>query len=400
MRSPGQAAAVLLCAGSGSRMGGVNKLLRPLGGRSSLARCLETLWQEERMTAVALVVSEESRQEAERCAQPLRAAGKHCFVVPGGDSRGQSVMRGLDALAEHVPELVAIHDAARPFLTAELLARCLDAAQALGSGVAGIPVVDTLRRVDEQGGLLTEIDRAGVWRMQTPQCFRYEEICAAYALAQQQGSEQTDDAAIYALRGGQAQVVMGDVENFKLTLPGDWERAQRQCAASARYTHETNHRQRIGWGEDTHRLAAGRKLILGGLAIPFEKGLLGHSDADVLCHALSDALLGALALGDIGQHFPDTDPRYAGADSLQLLRQVYGLVEQNGYALEHADATITAEQPKLLPYIPAIRARLATALGVESGRISVKATTGEGLGPEGCGDAMTARCVLLLREFS
>lgn len=384
---------VLLCAGSGSRMGGENKLLRPILGKSSIMRCLDSLLASEDLERLVLVLPAEAKlRETILEMLELRTDASRCLAVDGGACRGESVWKGLQALAERPPMLVAIHDAARPLFKPESLKRCLDSAAIHGSGIPGKPVVDTLRRTDKCGGWIGEIDRENVWCVETPQCFRFEEIYAAYENAGNERGNFSDDGAVYLRWGGRPRMVATEEENLKITLPGDFERVE----AILRMRGESNRSYRVGLGEDSHRLCPGRPLLLGGVEIPHHMGLEGHSDADALCHALTDALLGALALGDIGRHFPDDDPAFQGADSVALLKRVYEMVGKEGGKLLNADAVITAEKPKLARYIPNIQENLERALNLPTGSISVKAKTAEGLGPEGRGESISVRAIVNL----
>lgn len=372
-------------------MGGENKLLRLIAGKTAIHWCLETLAAEQRIGHICLVYTEETAAAVSAAIQSLSAdmlLGLTIRQVPGGVSRGESVKNGLEALQNDGVAVVAIHDAARPLMTGALLRRCLTSVDRHGSGIAAHKVVDTLREVNDQGEIVAALERDRTWAMETPQCFLYDEISDAYQAASRQAMAATDDASIFAAMGYVPVVVANEEENSKLTYPGDLKKMQQYLQRQPRY--------RIGLGEDTHRLVEGRALILAGCTIPYEKGLLGHSDADVVAHALSDALLGALALGDIGKHFPDKDPTYEGANSLLLLQNVMELLRAKGYCLQNADVTITAEAPKLAPYIQEMRNHLAQTLCVDLACISVKATTAEGLGPEGRGESITARSVVLI----
>ena len=259
-----------------------------------------------------------------------------------------------------------------------LVRACAAQAMEQGSGVAAVRVNDTVLREGAAG--FATVPREGLWRMQTPQAFRLFDILDAYDRAE---GPATDDATLFLRAGHALSLVEGGADNFKLTTPADWARAERLLA-------------RCGTGFDTHRLVEGRRLVLGGVTVPFARGLLGHSDADVLAHAVMDALLGAAALPDIGQLFPDTDPAYAGADSMALLRQVVARVAEKGLRVNQLDATVIAERPKLAPYVPAMRENLAAACGVAPGQVGLKATTTEGMNDEGRGLCISAQAVATL----
>ena len=364
------ACGVLLCAGSSARMG-FDKLNTPIGGKTAIERSANALI-EGGCDSIVFVVNEESERTVKALACPVPFT-----IVRGGEQRTDSVRSGLTAVDADV---AVIHDAARCFVSPALVSACIEAAAAFGSGVAAIPLTDTVMRVHAYG---TEtLDRSKLYRMQTPQAFLTDLIRTAYA----SGGSATDDATLYAGVIGAPHFVPGSEENRKLTNAADWAWAQ------ARLNPQT-----YGTGFDTHRLVEGRKLILGGVEIPFEKGLLGHSDADVLLHAIMDAILGALKLGDIGKLFPDTDPQYAGISSRELLRRVRELVQKRDTAVAHVDATVIAQRPKLAPYREAMERTIAADLGISPGAVSVKATTTEGMNDEGRGLCISAQAIASVR---
>ena len=369
----GCAIGVLLCAGSAARMG-FDKLTRPLGGRSAIERSFDALLGGG-VAGIVFAVSETTRQAAERLAA---GAPVPCAIVQGGATRQESVKNALEAIRRMNPPdgaVVAIHDAARCMVAPEIVRACIESAGRTGSGIAAVPVADTVFR--QEGGALTPVPREGLFRMQTPQAFRFSEIRDAYARAD---GAATDDATLYRRAGYSPTLVMGSADNEKLTTPADWARAERMLT-------------RYGTGFDTHRLVEGRKLILGGVDIPFERGLLGHSDADVLLHAVMDALLGAAALPDIGHLFPDSDPAYAGADSMALLGQVVQRIREKGMRPLHIDATIIAQRPKMAPHIDAMRGNIAAVCGICVHQVGVKATTTEGMNDEGRGLCISAQAI-------
>ncbi len=359
---------ILLCAGSAARMG-FDKLTTPIMGRTAIERSADALLAGG-VTELVLTVNDGTRAYVETLAFPVPHK-----VVTGGDTRQMSVYHALLAADG---DIAVIHDAARAFVTPETVRLCIESAISHGSGIAAIKAVDTAFLMDSDE--LTPVSREHLYLMQTPQCFRYADIRSAYALLT---APATDDCTLYVRAGFQPTFVPASAANFKLTTPADWARAERMLSQSARY----------GTGYDTHRLVEGRKLILGGVDIPYEKGLLGHSDADVLVHAVMDALLGAAALGDIGKHFPDTDLQYKGADSLALMRRVGILLAEHGYRIVNVDATVIAERPKLSPHMPAMRQNMADALNVPVATVSVKATTTEGMNDEGRGLCISAQAI-------
>ena len=363
--------AVLVAAGSSTRMG-FDKLSFDLGGETVLHRSIRAFDQCPQIGEIVLVAGKNRafvEQQVVGCTKPVQ-------IVAGGATRAESAKNGV--LAAH-GELVAVHDAARPFVSPAVIAAVLEAAARCGAAAPAVPVKDTIKQaVPGDGKTVPEAclvhstpDRSTLYAVQTPQCFdRTQYLAALQELDAEKARLVTDDCSLFELTGRSVQLTQGDYANLKITTREDLPRPVQK--------EET--RMRIGHGYDVHRLVEGRKLILGGVEIPFEKGLLGHSDADVLAHAVMDAVLGAAALGDIGQHFPDNDPAYAGADSLELARHVARILSEHGYRVENIDATILCQRPKLAPHIPAMRANLAAAFGLPVDAVSVKATTEEHLG--------------------
>ncbi|HWS28551.1 MAG TPA: 2-C-methyl-D-erythritol 2,4-cyclodiphosphate synthase [Clostridia bacterium] len=371
-------ACVLLAAGSSERMG-ENKLALSFNGQTPLALCADAFFTAEKeLYKMAIAVGTSTRAQGER----LRARyGERVVLVEGGSTRAQSVYNALRALDG--AEVVAIHDAARCLVTPAVIKESIKSAVSCGSGVAGIPARDTVRLAGD--GIL---DRSRVILAQTPQSFRYDRIFAAYQKAFEEGYEATDDLALYERMGYTGVFTGGSILNQKLTYPSDMPIFEAVLGTS----------QRVGFGEDTHRLVEGRALILGGVQIPYKLGLYGHSDADALTHAVIDALLGAAALGDIGRHFPDTDEGYKDISSLILLEHTAALLERAGYRTVNIDATVIAQEPRLSAYISEMRAKLARALNIDAALVSVKATTPEHLGPEGRLEGITARCICAIKS--
>ena len=379
--------AVLVAAGSSTRMG-FDKLSFDLGGETVLHRSIRAFDQCPQIGEIVLVAGKNRafvEQQAVGCTKPVQ-------IVAGGATRAESAKNGV--LAAH-GELVAVHDAARPFVSGAVIAAVLEAAARCGAAAPAVPVKDTIKQaVPGDGKTVPEAclvhstpDRSTLYAVQTPQCFdRTQYLAALQELDAEKARLVTDDCSLFELTGRPVQLTQGDYANLKITTREDLPRPVQK--------EET--RMRIGHGYDVHRLVEGRKLILGGVEIPFEKGLLGHSDADVLAHAVMDAVLGAAALGDIGQHFPDNDPAYAGADSLELARHVARILSEHGYRVENIDATILCQRPKLAPHIPAMRANLAAAFGLPVDAVSVKATTEEHLGFTGEGLGIAAHAVALI----
>ena len=370
--------AIIAAGGSGSRMGGVTvKTLQTLAGRPVICRSASPF---ARLCDGLVVAAREGDIPLIRAAMEREQIPVYAYVA-GGKDRSGSVQSALRALPDDC-DMVLVQDGARPMVKEELIQDVIASAARYGSGVPALPLTDTVKRVDAEGRACETLDRGMLRRVQTPQGFRRELIEQAY---KERRGPATDDASLVEALGIPVYLVEGDEENIKLTLPGDLERAEAVLLAE-RFP-------RAGLGYDVHRLAEGRQLILCGVDIPYELGLLGHSDADVAAHALTDALLGACAMGDIGAHFPDTDERFRGADSIGLLKETLRRMAEQGFVPYNCDITIAAQRPKLLPYIPRMRENLAQALGIPLDRVSVKATTTEGLGFEGRGEGMSAQAV-------
>ena len=382
--------AVLLAAGNSTRMGGGrSKVLEELGGRPALCRSLEVLDRCPLIGEICLVCREQDRGDMLPLTSGLNTPVR---VVPGGAQRQDSVEQGVEALTGPW-EYVAIHDGARPLVTEEVLAAVCRDAMAHGAATAAVPSKDTCKLADGAGFVAATPARDRLWAVQTPQAFSLALYREALGKARAAGQSYTDDCQLIEAAGGKVKLTMGDYRNIKLTTPEDL------LAARAYLGGEGGKKTvRIGYGYDVHRLVEGRKLILAGVDVPFEKGLLGHSDADVIAHAVADALLGAAALGDIGHLFPDTDPHYAGADSLKLLAEVCRLLREKGFSIGNIDATLLAQRPKIAPHISRMRENLAAACGVAVGQVSVKATTEERLGFTGREEGMAASAVCLLER--
>ena len=382
--------AVLVAAGSSTRMG-FDKLSFELGGETVLRRSIRAFEQCPLVTEIVLVAGKNRafvEQQAAGCTKPVK-------IVPGGATRAESAKNGVLAAAG---ELVAVHDAARPFVSQGVIAAALTAAAACGAAAPAVPVKDTIKAAARGDGktvpdaccVQATPDRSTLYAVQTPQCFdRAAYLAALEELDAAKARLVTDDCSLFELTGRTVQLTQGDYANYKITTREDLPRPEQK----------EEHKMRIGHGYDVHRLVEGRKLILGGVEVPFEKGLLGHSDADVLAHAVMDAVLGAAALGDIGQHFPDNDPAYAGADSLLLARHVAQILKEHGYCIKNIDATLLCQRPKLAPHIPAMRRNLAEAFGLPVDAVSVKATTEEHLGFTGEGLGIAAHAVALIETL-
>src|SRR5512133_1811190 len=373
--------AIVAAGGSGVRAG-VAKQWLVLGGETVLRRSARALATCPAVDDLVAVVphGEEARALAE-----LEGLGRPARAVAGGAARADSVRNGL-AAAEGA--IVLVHDAARPFATADLGVRVAEAAARDGAALAALPVTDTVKRAaaaEDPARVAETLDRRTLWLAQTPQGFRKDLLLRAYAAAGAGASAATDECALVGAIGAPVTLVPGEPGNFKITGPADVDRARAALEAPVA----------MGVGYDTHRFAAGRRLVLGG--VEFEgDGLIGHSDADVCAHAIGDAILGAAGLGDLGRHFPDTDPRWKGASSLLLLREISARAAALGWRIGNADVTLAAKRPRIAPRADEMRARLSEALGVAPAQVNVKATTGEGMGFVGRGEGIAAHAVVLL----
>ena len=376
---------MVAAAGGSTRMGQPKQHIK-LGQYPVLIHTLLAIQQVEAVDEILLIAREE---DIDTFAAQAKEAGvsKLTRTVAGGATRQQSVANGLAALPAKAT-LVGVHDGARPLIDPATVAAVIATAAECGAAAVAVPVKDTLKRTDENGIVIDTPDRAHLWRVQTPQVFDRAALCAAMEAAMAAGKDYTDDCQLMEAAGHAVKLVAGLDTNLKLTTPEDIRLAKALMKERSD--------MRIGHGYDVHKLVEGRDLILGGVKIEYEKGLLGHSDADVLTHAVMDALLGAVALGDIGKLFPDNDPAYKGADSIALLRRVVERVGEDGYHIGNIDATILCQRPKLAPHIPQMRQILADACGVDVTCVSVKATTEEGLGFTGSGEGIAAHCVCLL----
>ena len=384
-------AAVIVAAGRGSRMGlGRNKVLAPLAGVPVIVRTVRAFEETGLFDGGIVVVTGEDDLPEMRAL--FARFGVGAALTLGGADRQESVYRGLQAV-NPAADVIAIHDGARPLVTRAVIERTIKSAQRFGSGVAAVMLKDTVKRVDAEGVVVDTPRRDALRAVQTPQTFDARLIREAHARFAQGTERATDDAMLAEWAGRRVRLTEGDVENIKLTTPEDMLLAGQVILRREGRTKEETNMLRIGHGYDVHRLVEGRKLILCGVEVPYTLGLLGHSDADVALHALMDALLGAAALGDIGRHFPDTDPAYAGADSGRLLDHVVSLLEQKGYAVGNVDVTIICQRPKLKDYIEQMRENVAAHLKVDSDCVNIKATTTEKLGFEGEGLGISSHAV-------
>ncbi len=383
---------ILLAGGSGSRLNlGINKALLPLAGRSVLARSAEAF----RPFADDMIVVCRQGEEAQ-AAQELSVLGLPFPLrfVSGGETRQASVSAGLEELRNKPGDMVLIHDAARCLVDEDTIRRVIDSVFSFRSGVACIPVKDTVKICTQEGLAVRTLPREDLRAMQTPQGFLVEDLITAMDRAALDGYLGTDDASLLEHCGLPVHLTQGSEGNIKLTTREDLNRMNTVLKSNDFPSF------RIGQGYDVHQLVRDRALILCGVEIPWEYGLLGHSDADVALHALMDAMLGAAALGDIGRHFPDSDPLYKGISSMKLLETVVSLLADHHLRPANVDITIVAQKPKLSPWIPKMAASVAEALSLPENRVNIKATTTEHLGFEGRMEGISAQAVCLLQEMS
>lgn len=365
---------VIIAAAGSSRRMGFDKLLLPLCGKSVIRRSAEAFVP---FADILTVVCSKNNLNALK----RELAGIDCQFVLGGKERYQSVQKALGSLEG--ADIVLVHDGARPLVSKSIIKKCIEQTARLGSAVVGVKAKDTVKYCDGNEVVHTP-DRSRLWQVQTPQGFNYSKLKQAYRDA---SDGVTDDAQVYENAGNAVYMLEGEYSNIKLTTTDD-------IITAKAFLGET--KMRIGNGFDVHAFADNRKLILCGEEIEYEKGLLGHSDADVAVHALMDAMLGAAGMRDIGYYFPDTDPEYKGANSVALLKKVNEMLLQAGYKVGNADVTVIAQAPKLSPHIEKMRKNLAAALDISDNNVCVKATTTEKLGFTGRKEGIAAQAAVLL----
>lgn len=377
--------AIIAAGGRGVRFGGIQpKQFSLLAGRPILQHSVEAFLNSSAISDVIVALPDNLAADPPSY---LNSSLKPVQVVAGGARRQDSVSRAF----EHIPgnaQIVVIHDAARPLVSDAVIKRTIDAASAGGAAIAALRAQDTVKRADVDGVITETLPREEIFLAQTPQAFRVAVLRAALAIA----DDATDEAALAERAGHHVRVVEGDTRNFKVTTPADLAMAEQLLSGVSAPLVPL----RIGNGYDLHRLVTGRPLILGGVTIPFEKGLQGHSDADAVCHAVTDAILGAAGAGDIGRHFPDTDAAWKDANSLELLRRAAVVVHDAGYAIVNVDVTVIAQRPKLSPHVEAMQRRLSQVLGIAPDQISVKGKTNEGVDSMGAGESIAVHAVALL----
>ncbi|HEX5109533.1 MAG TPA: 2-C-methyl-D-erythritol 4-phosphate cytidylyltransferase [Vicinamibacterales bacterium] len=378
--------AIIAAGGRGTRFGGAHpKQIASLGGRSILQRSVDAFLESRCVTDIVVALPPEL---ASNPPVNLQDARKPIDIVAGGARRQDSVANAF-AIVSGRADVVVIHDAARPLVTSALIERTVEAAAQWGAAIAAVAAHDTVKRVRDNV-IVSTLSRDEIYLAQTPQAFRVAVLRDALAAP----GDVTDEASLAERAGHPVRIVEGDPLNLKITAPRDLDTAERLLA----------HRRpgpsiRVGNGYDLHRLVPDRRLVLAGVAIPFDKGLEGHSDADVVCHAVTDAILGASGAGDIGRHFPDTDPAWKDADSVELLRRAAALVREKGFEIANVDVVVIAQKPKLLPYLATMVANLAGALAVDPGEVSIKGKTNEGVDSMGTGESIAVHAVALVTRI-
>ena len=382
--------AIIAAAGEGRRLGAtVPKQFLDIGGRSILERSVIAFTSHDRVDDVIVVLPVGMIDEPHGW---MERPGAHAVqVVAGGSCRQESVANAF-ACVSPTTDVVLVHDAARPFVSSALISRAIDAAVTHGAAIAAIPARDTVKQVESRGEdvvISATIPRETIYLAQTPQAFRRDVLRAAVAIGRT-GVDATDEAMLAERAGHRVHVIEGEATNVKITTANDLDAARRATLSASS--------GRIGTGYDLHRLVEGRPLLLGGVSVPSDKGAIGHSDADVVCHAVIDAMLGAACAGNVGQHYPDTDPRWKGASSMQMLRDSRQLIQARGFTVDNVDVTVILERPKIAQFIDRIRVELAAALEIGVDRVSVKGKTNEGVDAVGRGEAIAAHAVALLRR--
>ncbi len=380
----GSVSVIIVAAGQGKRAG-IQKQWVTIGSKPLIAYSLETFEKHPLVQAIYLGVDKDHLRTGEE-ALARWAPGKGRRTYPGGERRQDTVWEGLKLLDEECT-LVGIHDGARPLASPNFIRRVIQKARKKGAAIPVLPLKDTVKEV-EKDQVVRTLQRGRLRAAQTPQFFKRGIIIGAYEKALREGQEATDDAALVEAMGYPLWWVEGEETNFKVTCPQDLERVRAMLESPIK----------VGFGYDVHPFVKGRRLMLGGIEISNEKGLQGHSDADVLCHAVVDALLGAAGMGDIGTHFPDSDPRYKDSSSLEFLRDAARLLQRGDWEIVHIDATLVLEKPRIAPYKKEMEQRIAQALNIPTHRINLKATTTEGLGFTGRGEGIAAYAIATLKK--
>jgi 2-C-methyl-D-erythritol 4-phosphate cytidylyltransferase / 2-C-methyl-D-erythritol 2,4-cyclodiphosphate synthase len=386
-----QVAAIIAAGGRGTRFGGDRpKQLLTLAGRPILERSIDAFVRSPLVHEIVVAVPADLI-----VALPdyLQQADRRIEVVAGGPRRQDSVANAFARVADRA-DVVIVHDAARPLVSGDLIRRTIEGAVETGAAIAAVRSRDTVKRGDASGLVMATLPRDEIFLAQTPQAFRTSVLRDALAVAEQVGAA-SDEAMLAERAGYRVKLVAGDPRNLKITTPEDLAIAEQLLRGGAARTM-----MRIGNGYDLHRLVDGRRLVLGGVTIPFEKGLQGHSDADAVCHAITDAILGAAGAGDIGRHFPDTDPAWKDANSIRLLGLAGDVIRNAGFTIVNVDVVVIAQRPKLLPHVDAMRQNVARALAIAPDQVSVKGKTNEGVDSMGTGESIAVHAVALLKRGS
>lgn len=384
-----KAVAIIPAGGAGKRLGtDLAKQYLLLQDIPVLVRTLGVFQQSAVVSEIIVVVPEKDLLSVRKQFIEPYGLTKVSLVVPGGSERQDSVRHGLQSVVAPC-DIVIVHDGVRPFVTREMIARVVNAAKEYGAACAGVKAKDTIKETSDGDMVAKTMPRGRIWQTQTPQAFRYELLCRAHAQAEKDKFYGTDDASLVERIGVKVCMIEGSFENIKITTPEDLVMAEALLKKSEGECLQG----RIGLGYDSHRLVCGRKLILGGVEIPFDQGLAGHSDADALVHAVCDALLGMASAGDIGRHFPDNDPAYKDISSLLLLERVRDILDSKKIVIHHIDATVMMEKPKLAPYAPAMAANIAKVLHLAETAVNIKAKTNEGMGFVGRGEGVAVQAI-------
>ena len=388
--------AILAAAGRGTRLGSATpKQMLALGERTILQRSFDIIDGHDQIDEIVIALPTDLAKSPPPF---LVSSRKPVRIVDGGFRRQDSVAKAFAQVSKSA-SVIVIHDAARPFATADLFTRVIEAAVKGGAAIAALQASDTVKEATAAPGLrivARTIVRESIYLAQTPQAFSRDVLESAIARGRERIGPATDEASLAEEAGHSVRLVDGEATNIKITTPYDLRVSESLLDSARPIPNPQSVVARVGTGYDLHRMEAGRPLIIGGVTIPHETGLAGHSDADVLCHAVTDAILGAAAAGDIGQHFPDTDPKWKGADSIELLKGAVAIVRAAGYAVANIDAVVIAERPKLAPHIAAMRANLAQAIGIDVSAISVKGKTNEKVDALGRNEAIAVHAVALL----
>ncbi len=389
-------AALIVAAGRGSRAGeGIPKQYRPLADLPVLTRTLDIFLSHPDIHKTVVVIHPDDQELYEQSVSAL-SADMSCDLLPvayGGETRQDSVRSGLETLEQDAPDIVLVHDGARPFLEGALIDRAIEAARTWGSAVPGVAVTDTIKVVGAEGEVLSTPDRASLRAIQTPQAFRFSLLLKAHRAAAAEGLHAfTDDGALAEWAGLPVHVFTGEAANIKLTHAADFAEAERRLKGFV-----MSYVTRLGTGFDVHAFGEGDHVWLGGIKVPHDRGVIAHSDGDVILHALTDAILGALADGDIGTHFPPSDPQWRGASSDRFLAHAVDLLRKRGGLIDHLDTTLLCEKPRLGPHREAMRQRIAEICDLRIDQVSLKATTTEKLGFTGRSEGIAAQAAATIR---